>query len=119
MNVAVASSEVRRAARRDWQTTGLLRMKVAAQTPVSRLAGAVARAMREGREVELVAIGVAATYNAVKGLAVAREYLMDDAIGVRAEVCWVLVSDWGPGEERTALAFRLAGVPGGPGDVER
>lgn len=115
MNVAVRGNVVGERTESLWRGargTGSLQMKVGAQTVVSKLAGAVARATRDGRDVELIAIGLPATYNAVKALARAREYLLDDAIALRTEVCWVLLEDFAPGKNCTALTFRVTASGG-------
>ncbi len=76
-------------------------LKVSTRSRPSAVAGAIAGVMREHGEVDVQAIGAGATNQAIKAIAIARAYLVDDGI----DVCMVpsfidLLID---GEDRTAL----------------
>lgn len=57
-------------------------IKVSAKSRSSAVAGAIAGIMRERRCAEVQAIGAGAVNQAVKALAIARNYLTDDGIAL-------------------------------------
>ena len=90
---------------RDFEGSGTIVMRVNSRTEVRSLAGAIAKGMRTRRPVQLAAVGQDACYRAIKALATAHEFLLDEAVVLRTEIVWRLyVID---GQERTGLEFRL------------
>lgn len=76
-------------------------MKVSAHSRPSAVAGAIAGVIRDGRMVEIQAIGAGATNQAVKAIAIACSYLRDEGIKI---VCVPAFTDVIiDGEERTAI----------------
>lgn len=76
-------------------------LKVSAKSRPSAVAGAIAGVVRENGRAEVQAIGAGATNQAVKAIAIAREYLLEtdiDAICIPAFID-VTIDD----EERTAI----------------
>ena len=76
-------------------------LKVSTRSRPSAVAGAIAGVMRERGEVEVQAIGAGAANQAIKAIAIARAYLVDDNI----DVCMVpaFIDILIDGQERTAL----------------
>lgn len=60
--------------------------RVAKTTNVDRLAGAIAHAIRRGDGIDLVAYGRKQIGIAAQGTALAREFLLEDGIGLAVEV---------------------------------
>lgn len=56
--------------------------KVGSRTDVSKLAGAIANCIREGKELELQSIGAGALNQAVKAVAIAKGYLAPAGIKI-------------------------------------
>ena len=80
-------------------------LKVAASSKATSLAGAIAWAIRQQEDVELVAIGAAAVNQAVKAVAVARTYLEPDGLDLVVIPRFVTV---GPADaQRTALRLAI------------
>ncbi|MDP9315745.1 MAG: stage V sporulation protein S [Chloroflexota bacterium] len=76
-------------------------LKVSTRSRPSAVAGAIAGVMRARGEVDVQAIGAGATNQAIKAIAIARVYLVDDGIDVCVVPSFIdLLID---GEERTAL----------------
>ena len=76
-------------------------LKVRTSSRPSAVAGAIAGVMRGHGEVDVQAIGAGATNQAIKAIAIARTYLLDDGIDVCVVPSFIdLVID---GEERTGL----------------
>jgi stage V sporulation protein S len=76
-------------------------LKVSAKSRPSAVAGAIAGVVRENGRAEVQAIGAGATNQAVKAIAIAREYLLEteiDAICVPAFIDVTIDN-----EERTAI----------------
>lgn len=80
---------------------GVMTLKVAAVSNPATVAGAIANNIREGRAVELVAMGPNSVNQAVKALAIAREYLRDDFVELacRPEFMHLTID----GEEKSAI----------------
>jgi stage V sporulation protein S len=78
-------------------------LKVSAKSRPSAVAGAIAGVVREARRAEVQAIGAGATNQAVKAIAIARAYLVEDEINMICvpEFIDVLIDN----EERTAIRF--------------
>ena len=76
-------------------------LKVAAQSNPATVAGAIANNVREKKTVELVAMGPSAVNQAVKALAIARDYLSREKIELafRPEFIHLQID----GEEKSAL----------------
>lgn len=76
-------------------------LKVKSTSEVNKLAGAVAEMVREGKVLELHAIGAGALNQAVKALATARGYVASNGIDLYFVPAFVdIVID---GEERTGI----------------
>jgi stage V sporulation protein S len=81
-------------------------IKVASTSRSTAVAGAIAGVMRERHAVEMQAVGAAAVNQAVKALAIARDYLTEDGINL---VCVPKFSKIEiNGQERTAMRFSIA-----------
>lgn len=81
--------------------TGVEVLKVSAKSRPSAVAGAIAGVVRENGRAEVQAIGAGATNQAVKAIAIAREYLLEtniDAVCVPAFIDVTIDN-----EERTAI----------------
>ena len=90
-------------------TTGSPIIKVSATSRSSAVAGAIAGVMREQRYVEVQAIGAGAVNQAVKALAIACKYLVDDKIEL---ICTPHFQDVEiDGQERTAMRFTASARP--------
>jgi len=76
-------------------------LKVAAASNPATVAGAIANNIREGRAVELVAMGPNSVNQAIKAVAIAREYLRDDFVELacRPEFMHLTID----GEEKSAI----------------
>lgn len=77
--------------------------KVSAGTNPNSLAGAIAGKIREGKEVELKAIGAGAVNQAVKALAIARGFISPSGVNLTFIPGFVDASI--DGQEKTALRF--------------
>lgn len=76
-------------------------LKVSTRSRPSAVAGAIAGVLRGHNLVEMQSIGAGATNQAVKAIAIARSYLVDDGIDVGMVPSFIdLLID---GEERTAI----------------
>jgi stage V sporulation protein S len=82
-------------------------IKVAARSRTTAVAGAIAGVIRQERRAEVQAIGASAVNQAVKAVAIARQYLVDDEIDIVCIPEFVEVQI--KGEQRTAL--KLVVVP--------
>jgi stage V sporulation protein S len=78
-------------------------IKVSTSSPPKAVAGAIAAIIREHRFAEVQAIGARAVNQAVKALAIARNYLVGDEINICCTPYCIDVDI--DGEERTALRF--------------
>jgi stage V sporulation protein S len=78
-------------------------LKVSAKSRPSAVAGAIAGVVREARRAEVQAIGAGATNQAIKAIAIARDYLAEDGIDMVCipEFIDVVIDN----EERTAIRF--------------
>ena len=83
--------------------------KVSSTSHSTSVAGAIAKSIRDGRSVVLQAIGAGSINQAVKAIAIARGYLVDDHMDV-VFVCEFVDLDV-EGNERTAIRFHV-GTPG-------
>lgn len=79
--------------------TGVL--KVSAKSRPSAVAGAIAGMIRTTQRAEVQAIGAGATNQAIKAVAIAREYLVDDGYDIVAIPAFIDVMIGN--EERTAI----------------
>ncbi len=76
-------------------------IKVSAKSRATSVAGAIAGVMREVGRVEVQAIGAGAVNQAVKAVAIARKYLLQDGIDA---ICIPTFADVSiDGEERTSI----------------
>jgi stage V sporulation protein S len=76
-------------------------IKVSAQSRSTAVAGAIAGVMRERKYVEVQAIGASAVNQAIKAVAIARDYLALDGISIVCIPEFVEVDI--DGQERTAV----------------
>ncbi len=66
--------------------------RVAKTTNVDRLAGAIAHAIRRGDGIDLVAYGRKQIGIAAQGTALAREFLLEDGVGLAVEIQMVQIA---------------------------
>jgi stage V sporulation protein S len=83
-------------------------LRVSAGSRPNAVAGAIAALLRQEGSVEIQAIGPHAVNQAVKALAVARAYLVDDALDLTAAPSFVKLEL--QDEERTAVRFEVHAV---------
>lgn len=76
-------------------------IKVSAQSRSTAVAGAIAGIMRERKHAEVQAIGASAVNQAIKAIAIARDYLTPDGIEIVCVPEFVEVDI--EGQERTAV----------------
>ncbi len=78
-------------------------IKVSAHSPIPAVAGAIAKTIREHQQAEAQAIGAAASYQVMKALMLANEYLSEDGIRVG------FVPEWAPVtiDDRRASAIKF------------
>jgi stage V sporulation protein S len=101
VNVGAFAHEIDPALLANAERTTPNMLKVSANSRPAAVAGAIAGVIREGRSAEIQSIGAAATNQAVKAIAIACNYLRDDAIKI---VCIPAFADvLIDGEERTAI----------------
>jgi stage V sporulation protein S len=88
---------------------GVMTLKVAAVSNPATVAGAIANNVREGRAVELVAMGPNSVNQAVKALAIARDYLREDFVELacRPEFMHLNIA----GEEKSAIKLVVLTKP--------
>jgi stage V sporulation protein S len=87
-------------------------LRVSAGSRPNAVAGAVAALLRSEGVVEMQAIGPHAVNQAVKSLAIARAYLVQDDLDLRTAPGFVKLEL--RDEERTALRFEVWAVPLAP-----
>lgn len=58
----------------------LLTLKVAGKSNPATVAGAIANNIREGKDIEVVAMGPQSVNQAIKAITISRSYLTDDKI---------------------------------------
>lgn len=76
-------------------------LKVAATSNPATVAGAIANNIREGKAVEVVSMGPKSVNQAVKAVAIARDYLRDDHVDLTCRPEFIhLQLD---GEEKSAI----------------
>lgn len=76
-------------------------LKVKSTSQVNKVAGAVAEMVREGKEVEVHAIGAGAINQSIKALATARGYVASNGIDLYFVPAFVDITI--DGEERTGV----------------
>ena len=84
-------------------------LKVSTRSRPSAVAGAIAGVMRARGEVDVQAIGAGAINQAIKAIAIARSYLLDDGIDVCVVPSFIdlLIDD----QDRTALRLFVQRLP--------
>ena len=92
----------------DSDKPGAAIIKVASSSRSTAVAGAIAGVIREQGHAEIQAIGAAAVYQAVKALAVARNYLSEETDITGVPVFTNVMID---GQERTAIRFMVEAQP--------
>ena len=80
-------------------------IKVSARSRSTAVAGAIAGVMRERQHAEVQAIGASAVNQAVKAVAIARGYLVQDGIDLICIPAFVEVEI--EGQERTAVKLTV------------
>lgn len=78
-------------------------IKVAAKSRPAMVAGAIAGAIREGKRVQVQAIGAGAVNQAIKAMIIARQYLTRDGIDAICLPAFAEVEI--EGQERTTIAL--------------
>jgi stage V sporulation protein S len=89
-------------------------IKVSAQSRSTAVAGAIAGVMRERRHAEVQAIGASAVNQAIKAVAIARNYLEPDGMQIMCMPEFVEVDI--NGQERTAVKLVVEPCHGSPDD---
>ena len=83
-------------------------LKVSSNTEAKALAGAIASCTREGSRVELTAIGAGSINQAIKAVAIARQYVEEEAIDLCFRPEFVEVAETsGSGESGATSAMRI------------
>jgi stage V sporulation protein S len=85
--------------------------RVSGATSVNRLAGAIAKTLRECGHCELQACGAGAVNQAAKAVAVARTFVLQDGLDLRADIGFVDVQFDGEDRVKTALRFDVTASP--------
>jgi stage V sporulation protein S len=80
-------------------------LKIASQSVALRIAGALAKNVRKGQRVEMVAMGPEPVNQAVKAIAIAREYLVDDFIDIEMRPTFIHIE--GDNTRRSAIQFTV------------
>lgn len=95
----------------------LLTLKVAGKSNPATVAGAIANNIREGKDIEIVAMGPQSVNQAVKAITISRSYLADDRIDLtfRPEFIHLELD----GERKSAIKIvvltkKLEGMPSVP-----
>jgi len=81
-------------------------LKVSSNTEAKALAGAIASCTREGSRVELTAIGAGSVNQAIKAVAIARQYVEEEAIDLCFRPEFVEITDTS-GEGNATSALRI------------
>merc|ERR1719231_1865141 len=81
-------------------------LKVGTQTDAKSLAGAIASCTRDGSRVELTAIGAGSVNQAIKAIAIARQYVEEEAIDLCCRPEFVEIADGQLGECGATSALR-------------
>jgi len=81
-------------------------LRVAANSKATALAGAIAWAVRQNEDVEMVAVGAGAVNQATKAVAIARTYLALENLDLRMVPSFDMVETT-QNEERTALRLTI------------
>jgi stage V sporulation protein S len=85
---------------------GTMTLKVAAKSNPSTVAGAIANNVRDGKQVEIVAMGPESINNTVKAIAIARGFLRGDGMDASCKPEFIhLTID---GEKKSAIKFLLS-----------
>lgn len=84
-------------------------LRVSGTSRPNGVAGAIAALLRSEGQVEVQAIGPQAVNQAVKALAIARGYIVDDALDLTCAPSFVTLQLHD--EERTAVRFHATAVP--------
>jgi stage V sporulation protein S len=80
-------------------------LKVSAKSRSTAVAGAIANVIREHKQAQVQAIGAGAVNQAVKAIAIARNYLKQDGLDISCAPMFVDVDV--DGQERTAIRFHI------------
>lgn len=80
-------------------------LKVCADTEVGGLAGAIAGSLRHGEETQVVSVGAGALNQAVKAIAIAKEFLLKEGKDIAMEPSFSLVTI--SGTEKTAIILHV------------
>lgn len=85
-------------------------LRVAGTSPVHKLAGSLAKTIRQDRTAHLDCVGAAAVNQAVKAIAVARAFLAPEGIDLLAQPSFLDGVPVGDGEARTGVRLAVRGV---------
>lgn len=91
-------------------------IKVSARSRTASVAGAIAGVMREIGQAEVQAIGAGAVNQAVKAIAIARGYLMEEGTDIVCIPSFIEIDI--DGSERTALHVLVLPRAGSVGEVK-
>lgn len=81
----------------------VMRLKAGANSNPKSIAGAISNNIREGKQIEIVAMGAAAVNNAMKAMAIANEFSATDGYVITCKPTFThLTLD---GEERSAMVL--------------
>lgn len=83
-------------------------LRVGAGSKPNGVAGAVSAVIRVERQVQVQAIGAQAVNQAVKAIAIARNYLEEDALDIVCQPSFLKLTL--NNEERTAILFKVTAV---------
>lgn len=84
---------------------GMESVKVSARSVPKAVAGAIAAIIREGKTVEVQAVGAGAVNQAVKAIAIACVYMRDENTEIISVPAFAGIDI--NGEERTAICFKV------------
>ncbi len=85
-------------------------LRVAGTSPVHKLAGSLAKTIRQERTAHLDCVGAAAVNQAVKAIAVARAFLAPEGIDLVAQPSFLDGVPLPTGEARTGMRLAVRGV---------
>lgn len=85
-------------------------LRVAGTSPVHKLAGSLAKTIRQERTAHLDCVGAAAVNQAVKAIAVARAFLAPEGIDLAAQPSFLDGVPLPTGEARTGMRLAVRGV---------
>lgn len=82
-----------------------MELKVSKTTDPGKLAGAIASYTKEGKDIELLAIGAGAVNQTVKAMAIARSFVIARGLDIKFTASFKTVNI--DNKEKTAIVFNL------------